>query len=175
MLDTKVVTPFSNLLSIHEEKESMTHSTFSHKPTTISFEDMDKMEIGTKMHQYLEMMDFHHPEESFACLNLSAFEEKKIKAFLQTDFMKDVSQYQVFHEYEFICTTDEGESNGIIDLLLVGEKDAMIVDYKLKEIHKEEYQKQVRGYMNYIKAKLNIPVSGYLYSILDETYLSVEQ
>ena len=175
VLDTKVVTPFSNLLSIHEEKESMIHATFSHKPTTISFEDMDKMEIGTKMHQYLEMMDFHHPEESFAYLNLSAFEEKKIKAFLQTDFMKDVNQYQVFHEYEFICTTDEGESNGIIDLLLVGEKDAMIVDYKLKEIHKEEYQKQVRGYMNYIKAKLNIPVSGYLYSILDETYLSVEQ
>ena len=175
VLDTKVVTPFSNLLSIHEEKESMIHATFSHKPTTISFEDMDKMEIGTKMHQYLEMMDFHHPEESFAYLNLSAFEEKKIKAFLQTDFMKDVNQYQVFHEYEFICTTDEGESNGIIDLLLVGEKDAMIVDYKLKEIHKEEYQKQVRGYMNYIKAKLNIPVSGYLYSILDETYVSVEQ
>ena len=33
----------------------------------------------------------------------------------------------------------------------------MIVDYKLKEIHKEEYQKQVRGYMNYIKAKLKYP------------------
>ena len=97
-----------------------------------------------------------------------------MNAFLQTDFMKDVQNYQVFHEYEFLRTTEEGEKNGIIDLLLVGEKDAMIVDYKLKEIHKKEYQEQVRGYMEYIEEKLHLPVSGYLYSILDETYLVVE-
>ena len=171
----KVVEPLTNLLSIKEEKEILTHSTFSHKPTKISFEDMDKMEVGTKMHSYLEMMDFHNPEESLAFLNLNTFEEKKIRALLQVDFMKHINDYQVFHEYEFIHTTDDGESNGIIDLLLVGEKDAIIVDYKLKEIHKKEYQEQVRGYMNYIKEKLQIPVSGYLYSILDETYLIVEQ
>lgn len=175
VLDTKVVEPLTNLLSIKEEKEVLTHSTFSHKPTKISFDDMDKMEVGKKMHLYLEMMDFHHPEESLSFLNLNAFEEKKIKAFLQVEFMKQINDYQVFHEYEFIHTTDEGESNGIIDLLLVGEKDAIIVDYKLKEIHKKEYLEQVRGYMNYIEEKLHIPVSGYLYSILDETYLAVEQ
>ena len=175
VLDMKVVEPLTNLLSIKEEKEILTHSTFSHKPTKISFEDMDKMEVGTKMHSYLEMMDFHNPEKSLAFLNLNTFEEKKIRALLQVDFMKHINDYQVFHEYEFIHTTDDGESNGIIDLLLVGEKDAIIVDYKLKEIHKKEYQEQVRGYMNYIKEKLQIPVSGYLYSILDETYLVVEQ
>lgn len=174
VLDKKVIEPFSDLLSIKEEKEVLTHATYSHKPTEISFEDMDKMEVGTRMHRYLEMMDFHHPEESLSYLDLNVFEKKKMNAFLQADFMRDVQNYQVFHEYEFLRTTEEGEKNGIIDLLLVGEKDAIIVDYKLKEIHKKEYQEQVRGYMEYIEEKLHLPVSGYLYSILDETYLVVE-
>ena len=174
VLDKKVIEPFSDLLSIKEEKEVLTHATYSHKPTEISFEDMDKMEVGTRMHRYLEMMDFHHPEESLSYLDLNVFEKKKMNAFLQADFMRDVQNYQVFHEYEFLRTTEEGEKNGIIDLLLVGEKDAIIVDYKLKEIHKKEYQEQVRGYMEYIEEKLHLPVSGYLYSILDETYLAVE-
>ena len=164
-----------SLLFIGSKKKILKHNTYSHHPTKISFEDMDKMEFGTKMHAYLEMIDFLNPVESFQLLNLSSFEEKKIKAFLNVEFMKNIQDYKIFHEYEFISTTSSEESNGIIDLLLVGENDIIIVDYKLKEIEKPEYQTQVRGYMKYMHNKLNLPVRGYLYSIIDETYIPVEQ
>ena len=174
-LDLKVTNMESHTISINEKKKILKHNTYSHHPTKISFEDMDKMEFGTKMHAYLEMIDFLNPVESFQLLNLSSFEEKKIKAFLNVEFMKNIQDYKIFHEYEFISTTSSEESNGIIDLLLVGENDIIIVDYKLKEIEKPEYQTQVRGYMKYMHNKLNLPVRGYLYSIIDETYIPVEQ
>ena len=48
-----------------------------------------------------------------------------------------------------------------------------IIDYKLKNINDENYDKQLSGYRKVIEEKTNKLVECYLYSILDEVYRKV--
>jgi ATP-dependent exoDNAse (exonuclease V) beta subunit len=66
-------------------------------------------------------------------------------------------------------------SHGIIDLLIERENKMIIVDYKLKNINDEAYDKQLNGYRKVIKEKTNKEVECYLYSIMDSTFRKVEE
>ena len=68
---------------------------------------------------------------------------------------------------------DNKLSHGIIDLLLEDKDKMIIVDYKLKNILDEEYDKQLNGYRKYIEEKTNKKTYCYLYSILNEEYREV--
>ena len=48
-----------------------------------------------------------------------------------------------------------------------------IIDYKLKNIEDEYYQKQLQGYKEYIKTTTNKEINLYLYSILDEKWKKI--
>ena len=91
--------------------------------------------------------------------------EKIIKLF-EMPFMKLNNNTQVFKEYEFYYNN----SHGIIDLIIENEFEVIIVDYKLKDISKDYYVKQVSEYINYVKTITKKEVKGYLYSIIDENY-----
>ncbi|MGL5020493.1 MAG: hypothetical protein ACRC5R_00500, partial [Mycoplasmatales bacterium] len=72
----------------------------------------------------------------------------------------------IYKEYEYIYELDNKKNHGIIDLLLEKEDMFVIIDYKLSDIHKDEYIKQINSYIDFIKTKTEKKVEGYLYSLI---------
>ena len=68
---------------------------------------------------------------------LNHFDHRIVKNFLNTEIIKNLKNPLFYKEYEFF--TDE--VNGIIDLLIIDNDKAYIVDYKLKNISDEKYKK----------------------------------
>lgn len=87
--------------------------------------------------------------------------------------MIEHEDYKKYQEYEFLYKNSNKNYHGKIDLLLVGEKDAVIVDYKLKNTKDKDYIDQLVGYKEVIYNKLSLPVSCYLYSIIDEEFVKI--
>ena len=136
----------------------------------INHEEKKLLDFGLQIHQYLEQIDFSNLET----LNkVDPFVKQKIIAFLKSDIMKDNLKYNMFKEYEFIYQENNNSSHGIIDLLIEKETSLIIIDYKLKHIDDEAYDKQLNGYRKYIQEKTKKPVKCYLYSLLDEKYREV--
>ena len=121
-------------------------------------EEDKNIKLGLHMHEVFE--NFNFKKEDYT--NLDNFEKQKIKAFINTKILENTKE--IYKEYEFI---DE-EYHGIIDLLLIKEKENIIVDYKLKNTKDEAYINQLNGYKNYIEKITNKTTKIYLYSILDE-------
>ena len=44
-----------------------------------------------------------------------------------------------------------------------------IIDYKLKQIDDSNYDKQLKGYRDFVKTKTDKEINLYLYSIMDNT------
>ena len=87
--------------------------------------------------------------------------------------IKENINYPMYKEYEFIYEENNNIAHGIIDLLIEREDKMIIIDYKLKNINDENYDKQLSGYRKVIEEKTNKLVECYLYSILDEVYRKV--
>lgn len=145
----------------------VTTSHFSKQAGLITKDILDKMELGTKIHYYLEMLDFKNPDYT----NVDSKYIKKIEAFIKSDLLSNVQQAKIFKEYEFI---DDGK-HGFIDLLLEYEDKIVIIDYKTKTIDDVHYDEQLNGYRTYVESLTSKPVYCYLYSIIDETYREVEK
>ena len=128
----------------------------------ITKSEYQNMKTGIKMHELLEKVNFDNPKLE----NMTDFEIQKIKAFLNQDILK--GSLKTYKEYEFIYEEEENIYHGIIDLLIVKEKENLIVDYKLKNYSDEAYIKQLKGYKKYIETMTNKNTKIYLYSILDE-------
>ena len=152
---------------INIEKQIINKSHFSkvtHKLYTK--EEKANIELGLRMHSIFENIDFFNPNVS----SLNNFEKEKVMAFINSGILKNA--LEIYKEYEFIYT-DEKEYHGIIDLLLIKEKENIIVDYKLKHTEDKEYLKQLQGYKKYIENITNKETKIYLYSILDEKFTKI--
>lgn len=147
---------------------------YSVSPITIDKKTRENLELGLKFHEILEYIDFKNVDDSVRTLDVKDNIKEKIDNLMSMPFMKNINEYNIYHEYEFIYNDDNEVKHGIIDLLLEGDNDYIIVDYKTKEIDKDVYYDQVRGYMNYIKNLSNKKVSGYIYSIIDGIYIEVK-
>lgn len=137
----------------------------------ITKNEKDLLEFGTKVHSILEHIDFHSYDLSK--YDISDFIKKKILAFLNSDFLKSKLNYNIYKEYEFIDSSDDKVSHGIIDLLLESDDEIIIIDYKLKGIKDAHYQEQLNGYRKFMEKKTGKKVSCFLYSIMDEVYEEV--
>ncbi|MBQ9011205.1 MAG: hypothetical protein IJ093_00965, partial [Bacilli bacterium] len=126
----------------------------------ISLEEAKNIDLGLRMHEIFEMIDFSNPD----CSSLSDFEKDLILSFLSLNIIREGREF--YKEYEFIYEEEAKERHGIIDLLILGADGYSIVDYKLNDITDEEYLKQLRGYQKYIKSITDKTVDIYLYSIL---------
>lgn len=145
-------------------------SSYSKKSGLIDANTISKMEYGTKLHYYLELLDLHNPDYH----KVDRQYVDKIKAFIESELMTDIKNGKTYKEYEFIYN-DNGESkHGFIDLLVEYEDHFDIIDYKLKNIDDDNYDKQLNGYRKYINSISNKKVNCYLYSIMDSTYREVE-
>lgn len=163
----------SNICPIEIEfvKETQTKKSFSVVPGFLTEVEQKNIEIGKEIHAYLEKMDFHNRNAFYDTYHISDFYIDKIEGLFEIECMKNIENSIFYKEYEFI----DGENNhGIIDLLIERENGYVIIDYKLKEIHKESYYSQVRGYMEYIKKITKKSVEGYLYSLLDKSFIEVK-
>ena len=131
--------------------------------------EKELLEMGTKLHMYLEIIDFNNKEKDYIKYNINEFYRKKINNFLNLDLIKDLSKSIVLKEYEYIF---ENKKN-IIDLLIIKEDKIIIIDYKTKNINKESYIKQLNRYEDYIMSISDKKVECYLYSLLDSELLEV--
>lgn len=133
----------------------------------ITKEEKRKMDIGTKIHEILELIDFLTPDYSLIDDN---FYRDKVRKFLENNILKDKEKAKIYKEYEFIYSKDNTEYHGIIDLMLEYNNHIDIIDYKLKNTNDETYNNQLLGYKNYIENISNKEVNIYLYSIIDSKF-----
>lgn len=120
----------------------------------LSVSDEKTLELGTKIHELLELTDFKNANT----------DNKYVNHLLNTFNFNSAKIYQ---ELEFSYELDDVLYHGIIDLMLEYEDKIFIIDYKLKNIDDENYIKQLNVYYNYVKCISNKDVHMYLYSILD--------
>ena len=138
----------------------------------ISKEEVELMEFGTKVHEVLEQMNFKN--NNLDKFRVDNYIKDRINIFLSSDLMRDKLDFEMYKEYEFIYEEDNKISHGIIDLLIDCGDYLMIVDYKLKNIDDENYDKQLNGYREYLEKKTGKRVECYLYSIMDSIYRMVK-
>ena len=87
--------------------------------------------------------------------------------------MFDNNFINTYHEYEFYYQEDNHEYHGIIDLMVEYDNIIYIIDYKLKNISDDAYLKQLVGYKKYISSITDKKVKTFLYSILDNDLMEV--
>ena len=78
------------------------------------------------------------------------------------DIFKNIKNAKTYHEHEFYYN----EYHGIIDLLCIYDDHIDIIDYKLSDIDKEEYIRQLNIYKEYVSSKSDLKINCYLLSIL---------
>ncbi|MBP5694719.1 MAG: UvrD-helicase domain-containing protein [Bacilli bacterium] len=100
---------------------------------------------GNHLHALLEIVDFKNPD--YSLLKDDANKIKKVVKLLNSRF--NLNQFEIYKEYQFEDLNNG--TNGIIDLLLVGKDEIIIVDYKLKNIDDENYKYQLKVYKDYVK------------------------
>lgn len=128
-------------------------------------EEINMMSYGTKIHEYLELIDYKNPKLD---LIEDTFIRKKIEKFLNNNLLKNINKAKIYHEYEFFYEQGDANYHGIIDLMLEYDDYIDIIDFKLKSISDENYKKQLYGYKEYIETISSKKVKTYLYSILSE-------
>ncbi len=137
----------------------------------ITKEEEELMKFGTIVHEVLEQLDFSNPD--LDNLNLSKSIIDHIKDFLNTDIIKNNLSNKMYKEYEFTYQENNNYFHGIIDLLIECKDKMIIIDYKLKGITDENYDKQLNGYRKVIKEKTGKETYCYLYSIIDSKFRQV--
>ena len=128
---------------------------------------MKLIEIGKNVHTFFERINFIDNKLPYIEDN---YYKEKLTKFLNSDFMNKYKEYKKYQEYEFIYQKSNETYHGKIDLLLVGDKEAIIIDYKLKNTKDKAYIEQLNGYKEVITNKLNLPTTCYLYSIIAEKF-----
>ena len=130
-------------------------------------EELKLLEIGRNVHTLFERIDFINNKLPYIEDN---YYKAKLTNFLNSSFIYKYKDYKKYQEYEFIYENSNKIYHGKIDLLLVGDREALIIDYKLKNTKDKAYIDQLNGYKEVISNKLNLPTSCYLYSIIDEKF-----
>ena len=132
---------------------------FSKESDILDIDSVKAMKYGTLIHEELEYTDF----------------DKKNNKYLEKLFNVISSDYiNVYREYEFSYQENNIVYNGVIDLMLEYDDYINIIDYKLKNIMDEKYNLQLRGYKKYIESISNKVVNIYLYSLIEDKILKIE-
>lgn len=122
------------------------------------------LDLGTSLHEILEIIDLKTKDLS----NLKIDDTKKqiIEKVLNLDIFKDLENTNVYQEHEFYYEDNGSSFHGIIDLLLEKADKFIIIDYKLYNTDKEEYERQLGVYKRYLELISNKPIELYLLSLI---------
>ena len=158
-------TSLLNINEINISNENISDKSFSKKVNKlITKAEYESMNLGTKLHEILELVDLKSPDYSKMPDKLS---EKILKSFLSKPELSNINKAKIYKENEFIYKDKDTIYHGIIDLILEYEDHIDIIDYKLKNISDLNYLSQLHGYKNYVIKRTNKLVNLYLYSLLD--------
>lgn len=150
--------------------EVISRSRYSKSSGLVTAQQKKAMAFGTKMHYYLEMLDFAHPD--YRQMDSKAAET--VRRFMESDLMKNAANGRAYKEYEFIYQENDEIRHGFIDLLMEYDDHFDIIDYKLKHVDDDSYFLQLSGYRTYLQSISHKPVNCYLYSLTDSHFLKVE-
>ncbi len=160
-----------NVEEIHIDNNITTDKHFSKESNRLfTKEETKMMKYGTKIHEYLELIDYNNPNLD---LIEDSFIKNKIQKFLENKLLENINNSTIYHEYEFYYKKDNINYHGIIDLMLEYDTHIDIIDFKLKNVIDENYKNQLHGYKEYIESITNKKVNTYLYSILNEKIESI--
>lgn len=154
------------------EKKKITKRFSKEQMNLYTEEESKNIELGIKVHEYLECIDFKNPDYQFIP---NPFIRKKVKHFIESELIQKNLNGIFYKEYEFINSDEEKELHGIIDLLIEQEKDIILIDYKLNHTMDEAYRKQLNGYREFINKLTKKHIQTYLYSILSEEFVAIEE
>ena len=119
--------------------------------------DASILDFGTELHAYLESLDFESDD-------LSYIKDSRMRKYVSnvknSELFKGVKNSQIRHEFEFY--DEENNLSGFIDALIIKEDEVDIIDFKLKNIDDDKYDRQLRIYKRFIITKTNLPVEMYL-------------
>lgn len=131
----------------------------------------DKLDFGTFMHYVFEVYDFNN--DNMDSLDIEDMYKDKIRNFLRHDETKNIKNAKIYKEHEIHFESDEATFHGFIDLLVEYPDHFDIIDYKLSNINSEEYNKQLKGYKDYIEKKYKKTTYAYLYSINKDEFKKI--
>lgn len=154
----KVSDKFINVAPTKVVKESIKRAS-QLEVSTVDKHQQDLINEGNRLHLELEYINF---------LKLDEYDTELVNNLKQHTIFTNIKNY--YSEYEYM---HEG-IHGIIDLLVENDDEVLIIDYKLKNINKTEYIKQLEIYKNYVLTITSKPVKTYLYSIIDNEVLEVK-
>jgi len=110
---------------------------------------------GNVLHQIMENIDLDDP--SFDFIHNKEYKEIITKVLAMPLFCKDLRGATFFQEYEYF--DKQLLTNGSIDLLAIKDGIYYIIDYKLFDTSKKEYEKQMHIYQRNIQEIFNIDKS----------------
>ena len=135
-------------------------------------EDVDDslLEFGTRLHYLLEVANYETKDVSFIKENNL---KKYVSNVLNCGLFDNVKNSQVLHEYSFF--NEETNTNGIIDCMVISDNEIKIIDFKLKKISDEKYNKQLNIYADYIQLLSNKSIKLYLISSITGEVKEIER
>lgn len=123
--------------------------------------DESLLQFGTDVHALLEGLDLSKKDTGY----IKDYKFRRIaNNVINSELFKGVSNDQVRHEFSYY--DKENNVNGIIDCLIIKDNEIDIVDFKLKNIAEEDYDKQLRTYKSYISSISGKPIKMYLLAAL---------
>jgi len=125
------------------------------------------IEYGKDLHETLQYFDFRHPE--LALDQLPPERRKMIQNLMKQTPFDDLEHKTIHQEMPFIYERGQKRHQGVIDLLIIGEDEAWIIDFKLKNVTDTAYVRQLDGYLTYVEEMTGKPVTTYLYSLLEHS------
>lgn len=134
-----------------------------------SIKNLSKLIYGTYLHRILEVTSFIKKDLSF--LEEGPLKEK-ISKVLNLPLFSNLNGAKEYHEYAFY----DGDNNltGSIDLLLIEDDVAYIIDFKTKDINDPDYKKQLDSYKDYVSKVFKKKVHTYLLSLSDISLKEIE-
>ena len=123
--------------------------------------DESLLRFGNEVHALLEGLDLSKKDTSY----IKDYKYRRIaNNVINSDLFKGVTNEQVRHEFSYY--DKENNVNGVIDCLIIKDKEIDIVDFKLKNIAEEEYDKQLKTYKAYISSISDKEIKMYLLAAL---------
>lgn len=166
---SSVKTPRIDVRYVSVEMEKLEKQIASSSSKNLLTKDqLESMEFGTLIHEYFELLDFKTDiKDQLKDINLSNKIKEKIEKFYNLPIFKE-NILNIYHEYQFSYTLDNIIYKGLIDLIVETDNKYIIIDYKLSNLDKDEYTKQLNVYYNYLKQITSKSIDAYLYSIINE-------
>lgn len=121
--------------------QARVHSRASHMSTMHDEDIKDVLAFGSKMHRYMELVDFKTKDTSFI---RNKYDKKIIDKVLALPLFNNLDGYHIYKEYGYFDYALN--TTGFIDLLLQKDDEFIIVDYKLKNIDFDTYKDQLNTY-----------------------------